>query len=442
MSSTQIREPANFGKRTEPHTIVISRNGKSKIFKVKPIFFSIAMCFGFMLMFGYFGATAYLIFRDDLIASSFARQARVQHEYEDRIAALRSKLDRVTSRQLLDQQQIEARVEELMNRQASIGKRSSRMGDLLDKARRRGLGVIKSSNTIPVPSVNPQKNAKAVDTITTGSIDVSKKISPNQLASAFAIRGVPNFITPKDKQTSQVPPKLSSTILAYNKPQLSTDFTKEIFGNVAEAIGVIDASQREEIDGLRLAAATKTQKIASILKSVGAKVPDNTGSDIGGPFVPLDHSVDFEVHLHALEDTLKHYDQVTGLANALPLKSPVSGAKISSRYGSRVDPFNGRSAMHSGIDFKAKTGTPVKSTGRGVVVKAGRKGGYGKVVEVKHLNGLTTRYAHLSRINVKAGERVKAGQIVGKVGAQAEALVLICIMKCANVAAHSTLQFT
>lgn len=389
MSNAQVREPGSFGKRHEPHTIVVSRNGKTRQFIIRPVFFSIAVCSAIMLMVGYFSATAYLVFRDDLISASFANQARVKHEYEDRIAALRTKLDRVTSRQLLDQQAIEARVQELMVRQDSIGKRSSRMTNLLDAAKQRGLNASKATGAIPIPTLNPAKT----DTITTGSIDTS---NPEvQIASNFQLR--------------------EKTKNPYS-PTLSTNFTQELFGNVAQQIGVIDTSQRAEVDQLRIAAANKTAKITSILKSTGVRVPQMPKSGVGGPFVPLDHSVPFEAHLEALESTLNHYDNITGIARKMPFANPIPGAKVSSRFGHRTDPFNGRSAMHSGMDFKAARGTPVRATGDGVIIKAGRKGGYGKVVEVQHRDGLITRYAHLSRISVKNGQRVRLGQVVGKVG--------------------------
>ena len=414
MENTQIREPGSFGKRKEPHTIIVSGNGKSRVFKVNPIYCSIGLCFAAMMLVGYLGATAYLVFRDDLIESSFARQARMQHEYEDRIAALRAKLDRVTSRQLLDQQQIEARVSELMARQATIGKRSGRMGDLLQKATVRGLGVVHRSGNVPVPSVNPQKNPDEKDPVQTGSIAPASAASSTDLASLFSLRGV----------EPATPPTTPSVLLedstpafaALNIPTFSSANTGELFGEVAQAIGAIDASQREEVDGLRLAAASRTQKITEVLKSVGAAVPSSVESDIGGPFVPIDHSSEFELHLDALEATLEMYDQVAGLANSLPLKNPVPGARISSRYGSRIDPFNGRTAMHGGIDFRARRGTPVRATGEGIVIKAGRHGGYGKLVEIRHRDGLVTRYAHLSKINVKRGEKVRSGQAIGKVG--------------------------
>lgn len=400
MSSAHIREPASFGKRHEPHTVIVSRNGKTRQFTIRPVFFSIAVCSAIMLMVGYFSATAYLVFRDDLISASFANQARIKHEYEDRIAALRTKLDRVTSRQLLDQQAIESRVHELMARQENIGKRSNRMTNLLDKAKNRGLNAQSSTGSIPIPTLNPAKSD--TDNITTGSIETS---NPElQIASNFQLRGNASSLS------------TSSEVSNPYSPQLSSNFTQQLFGEVAEQIGMIDSNQRQEVDQLRIAAASKVAKISSILQSNGVKVPQMPSNDVGGPFVPLDHSVPFEAHLEALESTLNHYDSISGLARKMPFANPIPGAKISSNFGYRKDPFNGRSAMHSGMDFKAPRGTPVRATGDGVIIKAGRKGGYGKVVEIRHKNGLITRYAHLSRMNVKKGEKVNVGQIIGKVG--------------------------
>lgn len=72
--------------------------------------------------------------------------------------------------------------------------------------------------------------------------------------------------------------------------------------------------------------------------------------------------------------------------------------------------------MHTGLDFRASTGEPVRATATGKVVKAGWHGGYGRLVEVDHGNGLTTRYGHLSAISVKIGEQIRIGQTLGEVG--------------------------
>lgn len=95
---------------------------------------------------------------------------------------------------------------------------------------------------------------------------------------------------------------------------------------------------------------------------------------------------------------------------------PVQG-ELSSPFGSRRDPIRKRRQQrHKGIDLVAKRGTPVLAAGPGVVVKARRNGGYGRVIYIDHGDGLETRYAHLSRILVDKGEFVAGGTLIGKVG--------------------------
>lgn len=100
------------------------------------------------------------------------------------------------------------------------------------------------------------------------------------------------------------------------------------------------------------------------------------------------------------------------------LKTPVNGARISSGFGMRHHPVLGYSKMHKGIDFAASTGTPIYAAGDGVVDYAGRKGGYGKYVRIKHNGTYKTAYAHMSRFakGMRSGKRVKQGQVIGYVG--------------------------
>lgn len=103
-------------------------------------------------------------------------------------------------------------------------------------------------------------------------------------------------------------------------------------------------------------------------------------------------------------------------ASFLPINNPVLTARRSSRFGYRSDPFTGRAKMHAGLDFAAPTGVAVFATGVGIIKFAGVKTGYGNVIDIYHGNGIITRYAHLSRIFVKNGQRVSIGQKIGAVG--------------------------
>tara|TARA_B100001094_G_scaffold332970_1_gene407614 strand:+ start:16799 stop:17707 length:909 start_codon:yes stop_codon:yes gene_type:complete len=95
---------------------------------------------------------------------------------------------------------------------------------------------------------------------------------------------------------------------------------------------------------------------------------------------------------------------------------PIRKGWLSSPYGMRRDPFSGRLAMHKGIDFAGSPGSPVISTGAGVVVWAGEKFGYGKLVEVNHGNSFKTRYGHNKKISVKVGDIVTKGQEIARIG--------------------------
>ena len=133
----------------------------------------------------------------------------------------------------------------------------------------------------------------------------------------------------------------------------------------------------------------------------------------GGPFVSAgDVDPRFErlglslARMRALEDGLR----------AIPQVSPTSGPMVSSSYGYRRDPFTGAGAMHSGLDFKGPTGSPIYAAAAGRVSFVGTKSGYGKVVEVDHGNGLMTRYAHMSAFGARVGQVVEAGTRIGAIG--------------------------
>jgi len=103
-------------------------------------------------------------------------------------------------------------------------------------------------------------------------------------------------------------------------------------------------------------------------------------------------------------------------ARLVPSAQPLADALVGSRYGSRIDPFTGRRVAHEGLDFAAPVGAPILAAAAGVVVVAGRHPGYGNQVDVDHGNGLVTRYAHASKLEVAEGEIVKQGQKIAEVG--------------------------
>ncbi len=100
------------------------------------------------------------------------------------------------------------------------------------------------------------------------------------------------------------------------------------------------------------------------------------------------------------------------------MQTPIDGARMSSGYGMRRHPVLGYNKMHKGVDFAASRGTPIYAAGNGVIEKAGRNGGYGNYIRIRHNNGLKTAYAHMNKFakGMKPGKRVSQGQVIGYVG--------------------------
>jgi murein DD-endopeptidase MepM/ murein hydrolase activator NlpD len=130
----------------------------------------------------------------------------------------------------------------------------------------------------------------------------------------------------------------------------------------------------------------------------------------GGPYVALG-SVK-----HATADEQKRIAELHKLVKTLPLEAPLAHYQLESGFGPRVDPINGRAAFHSGLDLAAPYKSSVYSTGPGIVSFTGVKEAYGRVVEIDHGHGITTRYAHLHRILVVRGQKVAAQQEIAQLG--------------------------
>ena len=117
--------------------------------------------------------------------------------------------------------------------------------------------------------------------------------------------------------------------------------------------------------------------------------------------------------LDVLEQVLRDRDLEAAL---MPTGSPVRAGYASSTYGMRIDPFTGRSHFHAGVDYNGPRGTDILAVADGVVRFAGRSSGYGNTVEIDHGNGYVTRYAHNQENLAAEGVRVRAGDVIAKMG--------------------------
>lgn len=238
-----------------------------------------------------------------------------------------------------------------------------------------------------------------------------------QLADKAAALGIDSATLPKVDDGADDPPPLV--------PADSGATDGDAGAQVAAAAQNLDHMMNDS----RLALATlsdeataKTDKIMGALATVGIKpkLPDSDADAEGGPLLPpVDGAEGTSLidDANAVAAALDRFKVAKDAADVAPIHKPVASmTRVSSIFGNRKDPFTGRLAFHSGIDFAAPMGTTVLSAGAGTVSFVGQISGYGNVVEVTHPDGLITRYGHLSAFLVKVGDSVATGSPIARVG--------------------------
>jgi murein DD-endopeptidase MepM/ murein hydrolase activator NlpD len=190
---------------------------------------------------------------------------------------------------------------------------------------------------------------------------------------------------------------------------------------VGEAVQEMMQESRMALAGLTEAAIDSTDTIVTELRGVGIalELPPLEAS-IGGPLLPAQEVPDaasLADDANTVMEALARYKSARSAIGPAPIHRPLTvEARRSSNFGNRSDPFTRGKAFHAGIDFAAPKGSTVLSAGRGKVIFASRRSGYGNLVEIDHGGGLTSRYAHLSAFLVKAGQTVEAGTPIARVG--------------------------
>lgn len=330
----------------------------------------------------------YFAFRDDVLSGLISRHARMQIAYEDRIAELRGAVDRITSRQLLDQEQFEHRLDALLKRQTMLERRTTALID---------------------------------DGLTTGSLPRGKRDKDARLETPNApapISDTVMFSAPPERearlQSRAGPQHLTHLVAAENGAGLNGTLVR-----VAHALDRVAQHQSDVLNGMEQRYDSKARRMRSVLDDLGVK-PGRRSAE-GGPFIPVkpprDGASDFDRQLYRVNFARAEINRYRHTLISVPVRKPLPGSlDVSSGFGVRNDPFNNRPAMHAGLDMRGEPGEAVHATADGKVKSAGWDGGYGRMVEIDHGNGLSTRFGHLSKIEVKVGQNVRIGQVVGRVG--------------------------
>ncbi len=168
---------------------------------------------------------------------------------------------------------------------------------------------------------------------------------------------------------------------------------------------------------------TEKRYIAAVgrAKALGVDPTRFAPPAMGGPFIAADSAeatadMAADAQFRALFQTWKKLDSLEDGLISIPSVQPVTNMSFTSNFGVRGNPFGGSAEFHPGVDIQCATGTPVYATADGTVDRAERAGGYGNLVEIDHGRGIQTRYGHLSKILVTAGQKVKRGQLIALSG--------------------------
>ena len=320
----------------------------------------------------------YFAFREDVLTRLIARQAEMQFGYEDRIAELRGRIDRISGRQLIDQEQYEQKLEQILRRQAALEARAGAMNGVNETT-----GSIKQpGRTLPFkPSLLNDKGALLMP------LDRGAPIDPRTSILAKGAGGIGGALARLQASLDRVEQRQSAAV----------------------------NSLAENYD-------SKARRIRGVLAELGLDLGRGASVEggVGGPFVPValnKEVLGFERQLNRIKSARAMVARLTHAISTIPLRKPVDGdIDPASGFGVRMDPFTSSPAMHTGLDLHGETGDPVRATADGKITSAGWSGGYGRVIDIDHGNGMSTRYGHLSAIDVRVGQSVRTGQIIGRIG--------------------------
>lgn len=383
-------QPAPVSARRDRSGYTIAHAGRQVRFG--PVVFWIVV--GTVTVLGAWSAATatYFAFRDDVLTRLIARQAQMQYAYEDRIAELRAKVDRTTSRQMLDQEQFDQKLDQVMRRQAALESRTSALAGLPDAT--------------PTGAIRPSPRASNE----TGT----PKPSP--------INDTVIFVAPPDREArleSRQPLAAARPTQLAKAPNVESALTR-----LQTSLDQVETRQLATLSTVEVGLESRFRRMRGVFTDLGLNMAQMQATTpraaMGGPFVPVKLPADasaFDRQLYRIQTTRAQVERLNQTLTLVPYRKPVVGeVEFTSGFGVRSDPFLGRPAMHTGLDFRAATGDPVRATANGKVVSSGWAGGYGRMVEIDHGNGLSTRYGHMSEIHVKVGDTIRIGQVIGAVG--------------------------
>jgi murein DD-endopeptidase MepM/ murein hydrolase activator NlpD len=369
--------------------------------------------------------TLYVAFHDDVIGAILARQVQMKAAYEDRLAEARARLDEAASRQLLERNSFNGKVNEVVSRQARLEQRGAIVAALAETEGNPSLSGRRQAATFPnPPDALSAIRALGPPTAPGASADGAVRAYAPLAEPAVEPRPVkPHPIDESGETLSAVPSDAPLTTASVAKAADNLEPSARL-ALVDRSLDRIESSETKTLAVIDRAAERSATRNAAIVAETGLdpaklSLPHGVGG-VGGPYI----LAEAEPSASALDPALLRVardvataERLKALMSFVPLRMPLFGdPSLTSGFGYRVDPFLGRLALHPGVDLAEEYGAEIHAAAAGRVVHAGPAGGYGNMVEIDHGNGLATRYAHMSETLVEEGEAVDKGAVLGRLG--------------------------
>ncbi len=353
-------------------------------------------------------ATA-IILMDSIGSGNFREQAkRDQRTYQARLNDLSAQRDTRAEEALAAQNRFNAALKQISSMQSELLSSETRRHEL-----ETGIEVIQSTlrDTMKDREIARTQLAELEESLENGG-DSIVRAAGNSTPVDFLADALARTAAERDQVIADAQDALLQADEMAQRIEVMKDQNDTIFRQLEEAMTVSVAP----LDKMFRQAGMPTDRILETVR--------RGYSGQGGPMTPLSFTTRGEA---ASADTLRAnrlLNQMDRLnlyriaAQKAPFANPVKNAfRFTSQFGFRRDPKTGGRRMHSGVDFAAGLGTPLYATADGVVVHSGWQSGYGRLVKIQHEFGIETRYAHMSKLRVKVGQRVSRGQHIGDMGA-------------------------
>ena len=389
--------------------VFLKSDTDTRFIRVSPMMQLVAFTGSSVLVAWAIVATA-IILMDSIGSGNFREQAkRDQRTYQSRLNEISSQRDSRAVEALAAQNRFNAALAQISVMQSELLNSETHRREL-----ETGIEVIQLTlrSTMKDRELARNQVAELQSQVNSGEAGTSLAAAGGSAPMAFVAEALAKTAAERDQVVRDAQNALLRADELAHQIAIMKDQNDQIFRQLEEAMTVSVAP----LDKMFRAAGMSTKRIIEQVR--------RGYSGQGGPLTPLSFSTRGEEDLADALRANKLLNQMDRLnlyriaAQKAPFANPVKAAyRFTSKFGPRRDPKTGGRRMHKGVDFAAPNGTPLYATADGVVTHAGWSSGYGRLVKIQHEFGIETRYAHMSKLRAKVGQRVSRGDRIGDMGA-------------------------